>query len=69
MIPHLCPDLPDKQKEALGYGVKVPLVYANVLLKDGRAFSKLDATLVTCPRSPCRLWCSFGRCLGEFGCD
>jgi spermidine dehydrogenase len=30
----------------------VPFVYANVLLKDGRAFSKLGATRVTCPEDP-----------------
>jgi spermidine dehydrogenase len=52
MIPHLCPELPEEQKDALRYGVKVPLVYANVLLDNGRAFSKLGATLVTCPKDP-----------------
>jgi spermidine dehydrogenase len=52
LIPHLCPELPDEQKDALRYGVKVPLVYANVLLDNGRAFSKLGATLVTCPKDP-----------------
>ena len=52
LIPHLCPELPDRQKEALRYGVKVPLVYANVLLDNGRAFSKLGANLVTCPIDP-----------------
>jgi len=30
MIPYICPDLPDKQKDALKYGVKVPLVYTGV---------------------------------------
>jgi len=38
------------KKEALRNGVKVPVVYANVLLDNGRAFSKLGATLVTCPK-------------------
>ncbi len=52
LIPHLCPELPDPQKNALRYGVKVPLVYANVLLDNGRAFSKLGASMVTCPRDP-----------------
>lgn len=52
LIPHLCPQLSDKQKEALGYGVKVPFVYANVLLDNGRAFSKLGATLLYCPEDP-----------------
>ncbi len=52
LIPHLCPELPEPQKEALRYGVKVPFIYANVLLKDGRAFSKLGTTLVQCPADP-----------------
>jgi spermidine dehydrogenase len=29
VIPYLCPQLPDRQKEALHYLVKVPLVYTN----------------------------------------
>jgi len=41
MIPYLCPELPDKQKEALHYGVKVPLVYTNVALRNWTAFKKL----------------------------
>ena len=41
MIPHLCPELPAAQKEALKYGVKVPLVYTSVALKNWTAFKKL----------------------------
>jgi len=52
LIPHLCPQLPEPQKEALKYGVKTPHVYANVLLRSGQAFDKLGATLVQCPRDP-----------------
>ncbi|ARN73077.1 NAD(P)/FAD-dependent oxidoreductase [Oceanicoccus sagamiensis] len=52
LIPRLCPQLPEQQKEALLYGVKVPFVYANVLLENGRAFSKLDSTMVYCPNDP-----------------
>jgi len=52
LIPHLCPEMPEKQKEGLRYGVKVPFVYANVLLENGHAFSKLGATLVSCPNDP-----------------
>jgi spermidine dehydrogenase len=40
-IPYICPQLPESQKEALRYGVKVPLVMTNVLVKNGHAFSKL----------------------------
>jgi spermidine dehydrogenase len=41
MIPYLCPELTDKQKDALKYGVKVPLVYTSVALKNWTAFKKL----------------------------
>lgn len=41
MIPYLCPDLPDKQKEALHSLVKTPLVYTTVALRNWRAFKKL----------------------------
>jgi spermidine dehydrogenase len=51
-IPYLCPDLPEKQKEGLRYGVKVPLTVTNVLLKDGRAWSKMGAGAVNCPQDP-----------------
>jgi spermidine dehydrogenase len=49
LIPHLCPEMPDNQKEALRYGVKIPFVYANVLLDNGHAFSKVGASFVSCP--------------------
>ena len=52
LIPHLCPEMPDTQKEGLSYGVKPPFVYANVQLENGRAYSKLDATLFQCPYDP-----------------
>jgi spermidine dehydrogenase len=41
VIPYMCPELPDKQKEALHYGVKVPLVYSVVALKNSVSFHKL----------------------------
>jgi spermidine dehydrogenase len=41
MIPYLCPELPASQKEALKYGVKVPLVYTTVALRNWRAFKAL----------------------------
>jgi len=41
MIPYLCPELPPKQQEALHYGVKVPLVYTAVALRNWTAFKQL----------------------------
>ena len=49
LIPHLCPELPERQKEGLSYGVKTPFVYASVLLENGHAFTKLGATFFQCP--------------------
>src|SRR5260370_38574935 len=34
MIPYLCPQLPEKQKEALSYLGKMPLVYTHVGLRN-----------------------------------
>src|SRR5262249_44243041 len=41
VIPYLCPALPLRQKEALSYAVKVPIVYTNVLLRNWTAFQNL----------------------------
>ncbi len=49
VIPYLCPDLPEKQKAALDYGVKVPLVYSVVALNHRTAFDKLGVRAVSCP--------------------
>jgi spermidine dehydrogenase len=48
-IPYLCPDLPEKQKEALHYLVKVPLVYASVGLRNWTAFKKLGIHSIQSP--------------------
>ena len=49
VIPYLCPELPSAQKEALSYGVKVPLVYSVVGLRNWKAFHKLGIRGVSCP--------------------
>ncbi len=51
-IPFICPQLPESQKEALRYGVKVPLVMTNVLVANGHAFSELGVGAVNCPDDP-----------------
>jgi spermidine dehydrogenase len=51
VIPHLCPELPAAQKEALAYGVKVPLVYTNVALRNWTAFKRLGINSVFAPGS------------------
>jgi spermidine dehydrogenase len=48
-IPYLCDELPAKQKEALHYGVKVPLVYTVVAIKNWTSFHKLGIRSASCP--------------------
>ena len=49
MIPYLCPELPEQQREALKYGVKVPLVYTTVSLRNWRSFKTLGINGATTP--------------------
>ncbi len=51
MIPYLCPELPDKQKEALAYLVKAPLVYTHVVIKNWTGFQKLGIRQIEAPGS------------------
>ena len=51
MIPYLCPELPEKQKEALHEAVKSPLVYTTVALRNWQAFKKLGIADVYAPGS------------------
>jgi spermidine dehydrogenase len=49
MIPSLCPELPQKQKEALALQVKAPILYTNVALRNWKARQKLGVAAVTAP--------------------
>src|SRR5258705_1101539 len=49
MIPYICPELPAKQKEALAYLVKAPLVYTHVALRNWAAFHKLGVHHIVAP--------------------
>jgi spermidine dehydrogenase len=51
VIPYICPEMSDKQKEALAYGVKIPLVYTNVAIRNWTSFDKLHISAVECPGS------------------
>lgn len=50
-IPFLCPELPEAQKEALHYLVKVPLVYTSVAIRNWTAFQKLGIHSISAPGS------------------
>ena len=49
LIPHLVPNLPARQKEALQYPVKVPMMYNNVLIRNWTAFQKLGVASISAP--------------------
>jgi spermidine dehydrogenase len=49
MIPYICPTLPQKQKEALSYLVKTPLVYTHVALRNWSSFAKLGVRHIVAP--------------------
>ena len=49
MIPYLCEELPDAQKQALASATKVPLLYTTVVLRNGSAFEKLGANSIYAP--------------------
>ncbi len=51
MIPYLCPELPEKQKQALHYPVKIPLIYASVALRNWKPFTALGISSVHAPGS------------------
>jgi spermidine dehydrogenase len=51
MIPYICGELPEAQKKALSFAVKVPLVYTNVLLRNWTSFKNLGVSGVYAPGS------------------
>ena len=51
VIPYLCPEMSEKQKEALHYCVKIPLVYTNVQIRNWESFQKLGLNSIYAPGS------------------
>jgi spermidine dehydrogenase len=49
MIPYLCPELPQKQQDALHSLVKVPLVYTHVAIRNWTAFQSLGIHQIVAP--------------------
>ncbi|HUJ20276.1 MAG TPA: NAD(P)-binding protein [Bryobacteraceae bacterium] len=51
VIPYICPELPAKQREALAWEPKVPIVYTNVVLRNWHSWQKLGVNSVYAPGS------------------
>ena len=49
VIPYICNELPNKQKDALASAAKVPLLYTNVVIRDWTSFQKLRTSSVYAP--------------------
>jgi len=49
VIPYICEELPEKQKDALSSAAKVPLLYSNVVLNNWTSFKKLGTHYVVSP--------------------
>ncbi|OFX05148.1 MAG: hypothetical protein A3E78_04110 [Alphaproteobacteria bacterium RIFCSPHIGHO2_12_FULL_63_12] len=51
MAPYICAELPEAQREAIRFFTKIPLVYANVALRNWRAFDKAGFHRIYSPSS------------------
>lgn len=51
VIPFVCPELPEDQKEALALNVKIPYLFANVMVKNWQAIKKSGIGAAYCPTS------------------
>ena len=58
IIPHLCKEMPDAQREALAYASKTPIVYISIAVRNWQAFEKLGFHTLYVPQA--ELMHSFG---------
>ena len=69
VIPYICDELPDKQKDALADAAKVPLLYTNVAVRNWTAFEKLGVSSVYAPGSYHTQWSlDLPVSIGEYQC-
>ncbi len=51
MVPYICPELPQPQRKALSYLVRMPFVYTHVALRNWKPFAKLGVHQIIAPSS------------------
>lgn len=49
LVPRMCPEMPGEQKAALSNGIRAPLVYTNVLIRNWTSFARLGTSRINCP--------------------
>jgi spermidine dehydrogenase len=64
-LPHLCPELPEKQKAALKDNVKMPFIAANVFLRNSKPIQELGTGSFYFPGRVLHECVTWGRSLGE----
>ena len=50
IIPYLCPEMPEEQRDALMYNVHTPNLWVNVWLRNWQPFHKAGVTLINAPK-------------------
>ncbi|MDZ7645642.1 MAG: NAD(P)-binding protein [Woeseiaceae bacterium] len=69
IVPMLCPEMPAPQRDQLGFSLRAPLVYTNVLLRDWKSFERLGVHRVSCPGSyHHRFMLDYPVSLGDYRC-
>jgi len=58
LVPHICPEVPKDQVEAISKAVKIPLVYINIAVRNWKAFENLGYQSFSIPQP--NLMHSFG---------
>lgn len=51
ILPHICPEMPEDQREAIAYATKVPLVYMSIAVRHWRPFAELGMHSLSVPQS------------------
>ncbi len=60
MLPYLCPELPERQREAIDYAEKVPLVYTSIAVRNWRPWQETGYHSLYLP---------YGRTMSSIGLD
>lgn len=58
LVPHICPEVPKDQVEAISKAVKIPLVYINIAIRNWKSFESLGYQSFSIPQP--KLMHSFG---------
>jgi len=56
VIPHIAPELPAEQREAIAYPTKTPLVYVSIAVRNWRAMAELGYHSIYIPNSSLMHW-------------